>query len=272
MIYICDDDKKYFSEFKTMADFFAIDGEVFKRKANRHTLRFGLEDQWYFIKCHSGVGWGEIFKNLLRLKLPVIDARTEWQAIKRLQDIGVDTLVPVGFGVEGLNPGRRQSFLITRDIGKSVSLETLCGRWPTNKPSPILKRALIDEVATIARRLHENGVNHRDLYLCHFLLRSVTEEADYSRAPENLRICLIDLHRVQLRSRTPERWIVKDLGSLYFSSMDIGLTTRDLFRFMKTYSDKPLRSVIAGESGFWEKVRSRAESLYKDHLPANAEG
>jgi hypothetical protein len=45
-------------------------------------------------------------------------------------------------------------------------------------------------------------------------------------------IPLIDLHRAQLRKKTPRRWVVKDVAGLYFSVMDIGLTQRDLFRFV----------------------------------------
>ena len=43
---------------------------------------------------------------------------------------------------------------------------------------------------------------------------------------EKMRLYLIDLHRMQLRRKTPSRWIVKDIAGLYYSSMDIGLTKR----------------------------------------------
>uniref|UniRef100_UPI003AF9562D lipopolysaccharide kinase InaA family protein n=1 Tax=Thiolapillus sp. TaxID=2017437 RepID=UPI003AF9562D len=33
------------------------------------------------------------------------------------------------------------------------------------------KQRLIARVAAMTRRLHQNGINHRDLYICHFLLR-----------------------------------------------------------------------------------------------------
>ena len=83
--------------------------------------------------------------------------------------------------------------------------------------------------------MHANGINHRDFYICHFLL-DVSADV-YRQSPQALRLSLIDLHRVQLRKRTPSRWVVKDIGGLYFSSMRIGLTRRDLYRFMKVYRD-----------------------------------
>ena len=30
------------------------------------------------------------------------------------------------------------------------------------------KRKILEEVARICRKIHINGINHRDLYLCHF--------------------------------------------------------------------------------------------------------
>ena len=61
-----------------------LDGDVYSEVANRRTLRFELNGKRYFLKAHSGVGWKEIFKNLLQLKLPVLGARNEWLAIRQL--------------------------------------------------------------------------------------------------------------------------------------------------------------------------------------------
>ena len=81
--------------------------------------------------------------------------------------------------------------------------------------------------------MHSSGINHRDYYICHFLL-DVSADVQ-SVPPSSIRLSLIDLHRVQLRRRTPARWIVKDIGGLYFSSMRIGLTWHDIYRFMSEY-------------------------------------
>ena len=77
------------------------------------------------------------------------------------------------------------------------------------------------------------------------------------------KLYLIDLHRIQLRRKTPELWAVKDIAGLYYSSKDIGLTKRDLLRFMKLYRGKPLREILATEMGFWRKVESRGNKLYE---------
>jgi heptose I phosphotransferase len=147
--------------------------------------------------------------------------------------------------------------LITDELTDVISLEDVCRDWPAEPPPPRLKRALIQKVATIARILHENGVNHRDFYLCHFLARRASLSAG---TPE---LHLIDLHRVQLRCRVPQRWLVKDLGGLLFSTFDIGLTRRDWLRFLRDYRRQPLRTVLAADPVLLDAVLARAVQIYR---------
>jgi len=241
-----------------------IDGELFRDMDNRRTLRFALGGKRYFLKAHYGTGWREILKNLLQLRLPVLGARNEWLAIRRLEQLGVETMRLVGRGQRGWNPARQESFVITEALEETCSLEDFCGAWektpPTTKAEIRLKRELISRVARVARLMHESGMNHRDFYLCHFLLDCSGDVL--AQPPESLHLWLIDLHRVQLRRRTPIRWRVKDIGGLYFSALRIGLSRRDLFRFMAAYRNKPLRATLNEDAGFWEQCRRRAHALY----------
>lgn len=239
-----------------------LEGDIYRNLAGRKTLRFTLDGKSFFVKMHRGVGWKEIFKNLIMLRKPVLGARDEWRAIQRLEELGVATMAIAGFGERGANPACRQSFLITDDLTNTVSLEYFCRTWPSVPPPVMLKRALLEKVATIARTLHNNGVNHRDCYICHFLLDKETLKEPF--AAKDLTLYLIDLHRVQLRPVTPRRWVEKDVAALYFSSMDIGLTRRDLLRFMKTYRGLPLRRVLEEEGRFWAAVVRKAELLYRN--------
>ena len=54
-----------------------VDGEVFRDVEARRTFRFEAGGRSYFAKVHSGVGWREILKNLLVLRLPVVDGGTK---------------------------------------------------------------------------------------------------------------------------------------------------------------------------------------------------
>lgn len=240
-----------------------LQGECFRQLEGRKTQRILLADQAYFIKQHFGVGWKEIFKNLLQLRWPVLGAKNEWLAIHKLQKLGVAVSEVAAYGQRGMNPANQQSFILMKELAPVISLEDLCRNWREQPPSPTFKRKLIAEVARIARTLHENGINHRDFYICHFLLELVKSGSDPNLT--NPKLFLIDLHRAQIRRLTPERWIIKDLSGLYFSSMDIGLTKRDILRFMKIYRAKPLDKIVGSENKFWQKVKVRGEQLYRDH-------
>ena len=138
----------------------------------------------------------------------------------------------VGYGERGSNPARKQSFVITEALEETESLEDFCAAWEQNPPVTRagirLKRELIKRVARVSRLMHTHCINHRDYYICHFLL---DVSADV-------------------------------LTVLYFSSMRIGLTRRDLFRFMKVYRDTTLRATLREDGRFWSRCRLRACSLY----------
>jgi heptose I phosphotransferase len=232
---------------------FRLEGEIFRSVKTRRTFRFELNGKSYFAKIHHGIGWGEIVKNLLQFKRPVLGARNEYEAIRRLEKLDVATMKVAAFGARGRNPAKIESFIITEELTNTVSLEDFCRDWKTMPQPFALKLALIRYVAEVSRKLHRNGVNHRDYYICHFLLKQMLPV---------IQAHLIDLHRAQLRRETPRRWAVKDIAGLYFSAMDIGLTERDLCRFMKIYSGKTLREILPVDKGFWRAVDRVARRLY----------
>lgn len=231
-----------------------LEGEVFRALEGRRTLHTEIGGCGYFVKIHRGVGWLEIAKNLFSGRLPVLGANNEWRALRRLTALGVATMHPVAFGERGRNPACRHSFLVTEELAPTVSLEDCCRDWCAVPPAPIFKRALIRRVAEMARHMHRGGVNHRDFYICHFLLRLPLDPV----APQ---LSLIDLHRAQVRKAVPRRWRDKDLASLYFSSLEIGLTRRDYLRFLRTYFSRPLREVLARERDLLEWLEEESARL-----------
>ncbi len=236
-----------------------LEGEIYRALEGRRTLRFELAGRAYFAKIHRGIGWREVAKNLLRLRLPVLGAQREWRAIHRLRELGVATLTPVAFGQRGRNPARRLSFLVTEALEPSVDLETFCARGGLAALGLAERRTLIRRLATITRTLHESGVNHRDYYLCHFLLDA--SPAAQSQPPAARPLHLIDLHRMQIRRRTPWRWRRKDLASLCYSARQAGASARDELLFLRVYTETPLRDVL--RQGRWRAVGRRARALHR---------
>jgi heptose I phosphotransferase len=236
----------------------ALQGQVYRELEGRRTLRTEVDGRGYFVKIHRGIGWGEIAKNLLTAKAPVLGAAQEWQAIARLTEVGVPTMTAVAYGEHGANPARQHSFIITEELAPTVDLEQLSLNWAQQPPKPALKWALIREVAQMTGSMHRAGVNHRDCYICHFLLHS-----DRPIQARDLRLSLIDLHRAQVRRFTPRRWRDKDLAALYFSALDIGLTRRDKLRFLRTYFQRPLREVLREEASLLAWLERKAAKLYE---------
>src|SRR6185437_6220361 len=75
------------------------------------------------------------------------------------------------------------------------------------------KRATAD----LAARLHQVGLHHRDLYLCHFLVKPGGDQPD---------VRLIDSARVRRLPGfiTRGRWIVKDLAQFWYSTLKLPIT------------------------------------------------
>ena len=240
-----------------------VDGQVHRAVKNRRTVEFVVANRRYFIKAHRGVGWREVFKNVLYGRAPIVSAEPEWRAIEQLNQAGVTTPGIAGKGLRGSAPANLESFIVMPALEGMISLEDLTSDWrgATGRNRLLLKRALLQRIADIARHMHSAGLNHRDFYLCHFLVR----DRGWSqwKPGDNVDLTLIDLHRVQRRDRVPERWLIKDLGGLLFSALDAGLTRRDLLHFIAAYRQQPLREVLAREGNFWRQVWNNAVKLYR---------
>lgn len=237
-----------------------LEGQAVREVAERSTIRVELGARVYYVKRHFGVGWKEIFKNLLTFKRPVVDAGNEYHAMRELEAAGLHVLRLAGFGCKGLNPATRRSFLMTEELTGVTSLEQVCLRWPEQPPHPVHKRVLIERVAEIARRMHQQGFVHQDFYICHLLLSgAVADDAErFSVAP----IHLVDLHRAQRYRKIPTTALVKDLGGLYYSTFEIGLTRRDVYRFLQGYFDCPLREVMQSKRDLLRLIDRRARNLF----------
>ncbi|MDR1275478.1 MAG: lipopolysaccharide core heptose(I) kinase RfaP [Candidatus Accumulibacter sp.] len=234
-----------------------LQGEIFRDMKVRRTLRVEIDGLGYFVKIHRGNSLREIVKNLLTLKLPVLGAAQEWRALERLHEAGVPTMTAVAFGERG-EMTRRHSFIITREIAPAVDLDVFTRDWRAAPPPLALKRALVARVAEMVGAMHRAGVNHRDCYICHFLL-----SVNPPPSPEAISLALIDLHRAQTRAAVPKRWRDKDLAALYFSIVEIGMTRRDKLRFVRGYFEKSLREVLREEAGLFPLLEEKMKKLYR---------
>ncbi|HSI25359.1 MAG TPA: lipopolysaccharide core heptose(I) kinase RfaP [Methylotenera sp.] len=225
-----------------------LSGKAFRDVPGRKTMRVEVAGKDYFIKQHFGVGWGEIFKNLVTLKMPILGAMTEVHAIQKLSEIGIASTPLVAYGQRGYNPASLRSFVLTEDLGDIVSLEEMMMDSQSYPMSEDSKHLMLKVVAEIASKLHSAGLCHRDFYLCHFVLnRQNAVDQCYD-------LHLIDLHRM-LQNQLPHgHAVMKDIAGLYFSMLQNGLSAKDLNLFKQHY--------LPQNAAFWTKVEARANKLF----------
>jgi hypothetical protein len=178
-------------------------GRVLRRLPDRDNVLCETAGGVYFLKRHrpSRVDWGLV----------------EWTNGKLISDAGIRTPEPVcaGSGVDG------SSFVLTAGLA-GEPLDDLLRR---GRPDPRTSRELTLELARLVGRLHDLGLCHRDLYLCHVFV-------DLSQSPGD-RLSLIDLQRVRGMGRLRRtRWRVKDLAALAYSSIGLPASDRDRARVL----------------------------------------
>jgi len=88
-------------------------------------------------------------------------------------------------------------------------------------------RRILTVSAPLITRLHRAGLVHRDLYLSHLFFDAAALPQDAFR--------LIDLQRVFRPRWRLERWIVKDLAALNFSTPSRRVSRADRLRWLRTY-------------------------------------
>jgi Lipopolysaccharide kinase (Kdo/WaaP) family len=150
--------------------------------------------------------------------LPARDpARLEAGGYAALRRHGIPTADVVAWGRH-----QRRGFIITQDLDGFKAADKLV-------EAGIPFERLLIPTAELAAALHNAGLHHRDLYLCHFLGR--VERSD-------VQLRLIDAARVRALpgALTRRRWIVKDLAQFRYSTMALPVTEAQRQRWLEHYA------------------------------------
>lgn len=151
----------------------------------------------------------------------------EIEGIRLLRAAGIESVPVVGYGM--LHDGR--GFLISDDLVGFEDSEKLV-------EAGFDFERLLEPTARLAAKLHDAGLHHRDLYLCHFYAKPPSDEGTSSasesgalprREEEEIELRLMDAGRVRkLPWLTKRRWIVKDLAQFVYSirALDASMATR----------------------------------------------
>lgn len=120
----------------------------------------------------------------------------------------------------------RRSFIITQDLtGYTPADKLIEAGHPFD--------SLLTPTADLAARLHHSGLHHRDLYLCHFLVKPPADDAP-------LKLALIDTARVARLGWffTRGRWIVKDIAQFWYSSTKLPISDEQRESWLKRYAEQ----------------------------------
>jgi ADP-heptose:LPS heptosyltransferase len=188
-----------------------------------------------FLKKHHERSVTNWLRAKLTKSIPATPGRIEAENVARLAAAGIPAMGVIAFGEQLHASGLLESFVLTAELTGYAPLDDLLrSRFtPANNPAAAGRRRerdfdrLLAAVADVAGRLHRQGYNHRDLYCCHFFIRVLASGAFDVR--------LIDLQRVQHRTRFRRRWIVKDLAQLAYSAPREWVNCSRRLAFFKAY-------------------------------------
>jgi hypothetical protein len=170
----------------------------------------------------------------------------EWEHLAWADKLGLPVPRAVAAG-EFVGPGGKlQSFLAVQELAGMLPLHDAIPLAQANLNTSaftLWKRSLAEEMARLARLIHDKNTFHKDLYLCHFYIHS----DDTKRLLEDWRnrVVVIDLHRLSRHRLGGIWWRVKDLAQLLYSSEIDGVTARDRLAFWRAYRGEGRRSLLA---------------------------
>ncbi|MDX1777943.1 MAG: lipopolysaccharide kinase InaA family protein, partial [Thermodesulfobacteriota bacterium] len=182
---------------------------------------------------------------------------SEWKTIHALLDRDIKVARPLAKAERRVFRCLMDSYLITealvnaRPLGdylKSLSTKSsLQGTFES-------RRSVIEKVAGIISKIHQEGFFYRDLHAGNILV--------HTRKDGSVQIYPIDFHKVWHFKRLPLWMRVRDLAQLKNS---LNLSQTDQLRFLKSYSTKsPVLS--EGFKDIVKKINKKAAKLWGVHL------
>jgi len=171
----------------------------------------------------------------------------EFKNICAFRENGLHTVIPVAAGERFYRLFWVQSLLITQDFSPYNSLELITEHDPdyfTGSVGKIRKNALLQEIASLAKKMHARGYHHRDFNATHILLH-------YDHGSAKPLLALFDLQRVEKKRSIAARWMIKGLARLNYSLPDHIFSTQDKLRVFLSYHEREKLDLVRRILWFW---------------------
>lgn len=194
---------------------------------SRTCFRLGADGPVVYLKRYVHTPKTRQFVNWFEHRRRACTSVYDGHRTEELDAAGVPAPHTIAFGYEWDGLFEKRSFIMIKEIADADSLEQLPDWMKDASPAMAQRRkAFIEQLADFVRRFHATGCRHRDLYLCHLFL------------DKNNTLHLIDLHRVFKPVLLSERFRMKDIAQLYYSSLDSVVSRADRLRFYRHYRQR----------------------------------
>ena len=209
--------------------------EVIKHGRHRTVTRVTLRSGTYYIKHNRTPGIGDVVRNTLRGSR----AAREFESIRLTREAGIPTVDPVAVGHIQAGPFVRDSYLVTRAIADTVTLEELFV-VSADTLTATDRRHLAVQLGRLIGRLHANNLLHRDLHAGNFLVRR--------EAFGEFNLWLIDVQNLREYKSLTQSRIAHELA-MFSHFFRTHATSSERTRFLRAYlAANPIgeeRSLIA---------------------------
>ena len=197
-------------------------GRRVTKKRGRTVFAIEVDGEPWYLKRHTPPRMFDAVRLWREYGRNISHARAEWEANARLCALGMHVVPLVVMG-ERAGAG---SFIATAELPHGRSLEALLAQQPAlTQPA---RCELARRLGSLAFKLHDAGLVHRDFYLGHLYI--------VGDLGGTYRIHLLDAQRLRHGAVPGNRWSLKDLTALHFSSLPLGaIRPKDRLRVLHHY-------------------------------------
>jgi hypothetical protein len=192
--------KRYFNghDLRSFHDFFDYsEGKTINQNTKRNVTVFELKDgegsQTFFMKRFFDPHYKDMLFTFRNFGTLCSQAELEWRNARILLDHGIETYRPVCYGCRSICGIERQSFFVTKQIDGCCLLDYLLQSWEALDGDK--REKLIVKLALFFRKIHTAGLSLPDSYIWHVY------RIDTRNDPDGYTLGMIDLHRMQIRTR-----------------------------------------------------------------------
>lgn len=174
---------------------------------------------------------------------------------EKLSALGVNTPKTIAYGQQWGIFFEKRSFIATEKIPNAESLERKlpdCFNAPPAPENLKLQRNFIAQLGIFVGKFHKTDYRHRDLYLSHIFYNNKGE------------FCLIDLSRAFKPILLVERYRIKDVAQLNYSSPRRYFSKTDRLRFYMAMTGQ--KKLNDNDKTFIRRVISKTKRIAKHDI------